>query len=96
MGVNAFTEGSDDETPDPLHRSRDRADPAQAPARGEAPPRHRPGRRRRSPASARDAADPTVNLMPAILDAVEAYATEGEIIAALQDEFGTWIESTIV
>jgi methylmalonyl-CoA mutase N-terminal domain/subunit len=43
-----------------------------------------------------DAADPTVNLMPTILDAVLAYATEGEIITALQDEFGTWTETTVV
>ena len=42
------------------------------------------------------AADPTVNTMAPILDAVRAYATEGEVIGALQAEFGTWTESTVV
>ena len=45
---------------------------------------------------ASDAADTTMNLMPAILDATLAYATQGEIIATLQDEFGTWTETTQV
>jgi methylmalonyl-CoA mutase N-terminal domain/subunit len=44
----------------------------------------------------RDAAEANVNLMPAILHAVQAYASEGEIIAALQDEFGTWTETAVV
>nr|MBA3303170.1 methylmalonyl-CoA mutase [Acidimicrobiia bacterium] len=39
-----------------------------------------------------EAADPTVNLMPAILDATTTSATVGEIIGALADTFGTWTE----
>ena len=39
-----------------------------------------------------DAADPTVNLMPAILEATGAYATVGEVVGALADSFGTWTE----
>ena len=35
------------------------------------------------------------NTMPPILDAVRARATEGEIIAALRDVFGTYRESPI-
>ena len=38
------------------------------------------------------AADPTVNTMPVILDAVLAYATVGEIVGALEAEFGRWTE----
>ena len=38
------------------------------------------------------AADPTINSMPAILDAVRAYATVGEIVGALEAEFGRWTE----
>jgi methylmalonyl-CoA mutase N-terminal domain/subunit len=38
------------------------------------------------------AADPTVNSMPVILDAVKAYATVGEIVGALEAEFGRWTE----
>jgi methylmalonyl-CoA mutase N-terminal domain/subunit len=40
----------------------------------------------------RDAADPTTNLMPAIIDAARAMATEGEIVRALEEEFGTYTE----
>jgi methylmalonyl-CoA mutase N-terminal domain/subunit len=40
----------------------------------------------------RDAADPTVNLFPALLDAVSTYATVGEITNALEVVFGAWTE----
>ena len=38
------------------------------------------------------ATDPTINLMPALIDAVRARATEGEITHTLEAEFGTWTE----
>jgi methylmalonyl-CoA mutase N-terminal domain/subunit len=37
-----------------------------------------------------------VNLMPAIIDAVRVYATEGEIINALGEVFGLWTERTTI
>jgi methylmalonyl-CoA mutase N-terminal domain/subunit len=40
----------------------------------------------------RDAAEPTTNLFPALLDAVAAYATVGEITQALELVFGSWAE----
>jgi methylmalonyl-CoA mutase N-terminal domain/subunit len=43
----------------------------------------------------RDAADPTVNLVPAILDAVNAHVTVGEVTGALEDVFGTWTERAV-
>jgi len=43
----------------------------------------------------RETARGTANLMYPILDAVKAYATEGEIIAALKDIFGTYKEDAI-
>jgi len=42
------------------------------------------------------ARDASVNLMPAIIDAVRVYATEGEIINALATEFGRWDERATV
>ena len=33
-----------------------------------------------------------VNLMPALLDAARSYATLGEIVDALADVFGRWVE----
>jgi methylmalonyl-CoA mutase N-terminal domain/subunit len=38
----------------------------------------------------RDAAKGTTNLMPSILEAVEAYATIGEVTNALKDVFGEY------
>ncbi|HEX2851424.1 MAG TPA: methylmalonyl-CoA mutase family protein [Acidimicrobiales bacterium] len=40
----------------------------------------------------RTAAEPAANLMPAILDAVRAYATVGEVIGAMETVFGRWTE----
>jgi methylmalonyl-CoA mutase N-terminal domain/subunit len=39
-----------------------------------------------------DAAEPTTNLMPALLEAARCYATLGEVTAALESVFGTWVE----
>ncbi len=47
-------------------------------------------------AVAADAAVAEVNLMPAILDAVRAYATVGEIVGALGSVFGRWAENPVV
>ena len=43
-----------------------------------------------------DAAEPTRNLMPAILDAVRAYATLEEIAMAMETAFGTYVEPAVV
>jgi methylmalonyl-CoA mutase N-terminal domain/subunit len=43
-----------------------------------------------------DASDPEVNLMPAIIDAVVARATEGEVVHALEGVFGTYVEEPVV
>ena len=42
------------------------------------------------------AEDPTVNLMPPILDAVRAYATLEEVVKAMETVFGTYVEKAIV
>ena len=42
------------------------------------------------------AASPNENLMPHILDAVRAYATEGEIMGAMVDVFGLYTEQAII
>jgi len=41
------------------------------------------------------AARERANLMPALLDAARAHATEGEVVAALQDVFGTYTETPV-
>jgi methylmalonyl-CoA mutase, N-terminal domain len=43
----------------------------------------------------RDAAHEDRNLMPALLDAARAHATEGEIVEALQEVFGSYTETPV-
>jgi len=43
-----------------------------------------------------DAGDPTINLMPDLIDAARAHVTVGESMAALESVFGTWYERTVV
>ena len=42
------------------------------------------------------AEDPTVNLMPPILDAVKTYATLEEVVKAMEQVFGTYVEKAII
>ncbi len=44
---------------------------------------------------ASDAADPTVNLMPALIDAARSFVTVGEAMRALESVFGTWYERNV-
>jgi methylmalonyl-CoA mutase N-terminal domain/subunit len=47
-------------------------------------------------AKLRRAASGSDNLMPYILDAVRAYATEGEIMSTLIDVFGLYTEEAVI
>ncbi len=92
IGVNRFTEGNDDDSIELLRitgedeaRQRKRLDQV----------RHDRDQRAVDAALGRlrsDAADPEVNLMPALIDAVRTYASLGEIMATLEAEFGRHVE----
>jgi len=43
-----------------------------------------------------EAADPEVNLMPTMIEAVKTFATEGEIVASLEEVFGTYVEKVFL
>jgi methylmalonyl-CoA mutase, N-terminal domain len=43
-----------------------------------------------------EAADPTVNLIPALIEASRAHVTVGETMGALESVFGTWYERSVV
>ncbi len=45
---------------------------------------------------ASEAADPEVNLMPTMIEAVKEFATEGEIVATLEGVFGTYVEKAVI
>ncbi len=94
VGVNAFTEGGDDETPilkiDP-RLEQEQIDRLQ-------------GIRGRRDAAAVEsaltalkaaAAQPDKNVMPSIIECARAHASEGEIIHALQEVFGHYTETPV-
>jgi methylmalonyl-CoA mutase N-terminal domain/subunit len=94
VGVNDFT--VDEEEPIEILRIDPRLEAEQA-------ERVREVRRKRDGAKAanalnrlRKAAAGNDNLMPYILDAVRAYATEGEIMQAMIEVFGTYTETAVV
>jgi methylmalonyl-CoA mutase, N-terminal domain len=96
VGVNKFLEGNDDEQIDLLEITNEdetrqlkrlnqvRADRNQASV-DEALKR-----------LAHDAADPEVNLMPPLIDAVKTYASLGEIMGTMADVFGRHIETPTI
>ena len=43
-----------------------------------------------------EADDPTVNLMPALIEAAAAHVTVGESMRALESVFGIWFERSVV
>jgi methylmalonyl-CoA mutase, N-terminal domain len=95
VGVNANFEGNDDE-PLPIWR----VDPA---LEGKQVERVRAVRGRRDSATVErslaalreHAARPEDNLMEPLLEAARAHATEGEIVGALQDVFGSYTETPV-
>ena len=98
VGVNRFTEGDDEADggvdtleigPDVEERQLKRLAEVRA-ARSDAAVATALAR------VATDAGEPGVNLMPAILDAVQAYATVGEIVDSLAGVFGRWTEDPIL
>ena len=95
VGVNAFVEG-DDERPTILSIGAEVEDIQRK--------RLAEVKRARSDAAVADAlaavtaaaADPLVNVMPPILDAVRVYATVGEVIGAMEQVFGRYTESVTI
>jgi methylmalonyl-CoA mutase N-terminal domain/subunit len=96
VGVNGYTEGNDDDriellkiTNEDEGRQRKRLDQVH---------------RGRSQAAvdaalariATEAADPEVNLMPALIDAVKAYASLGEIMRTMEGVFGRHVEVPVI
>ena len=94
VGVNAYTEGDDHE----IHMLRiDPAFEAHQVERVREFRRRRDGARTEAALDAleRAARDPGENLMPLLLDAARAEATEGEMVQTLQRVFGTYTESPV-
>jgi methylmalonyl-CoA mutase N-terminal domain/subunit len=93
VGVNAFTEGNDESSMDILRIT---AEHEQAQIK-----RLQAVKADRSAEAVRaaldrvraDAEQAEVNLMPALIDAVDVYATEGEIMDTMAEVFGRYVET---
>jgi methylmalonyl-CoA mutase N-terminal domain/subunit len=95
VGVNGYTDGDDHQPPtlyvDPAVEVRQLADLAAVKQRRDDEAVQRSLERLRF-----EAADPTVNLMPALIEAAASYVTVGESMGALETVFGTWFERSFV
>jgi methylmalonyl-CoA mutase N-terminal domain/subunit len=91
VGVNAYTEGNDDElellriTGEDEDRQRKRLNAVRA-ERNQQDVDDALARLRA------DAADPNLNLMPTLIDASRAYVTLGEMMGAMAEVFGRHVE----
>lgn len=96
VGVNAFTEGNDEDQMELLRisgedetKQRKRLDQV----------RHDRDQSAVDAALARvrtESQDPEINLMPALIDAVKVYATIGEIMGTMESEFGRHVEVPVI
>jgi methylmalonyl-CoA mutase, N-terminal domain len=92
VGVNAFFDGND-EPPPPILRIGPEAEDEQRRRLEKVKRDRNRDAVEASLARLRDhAADPTTNLMPPLLETVRTHATLGEIVGALADVFGRWVE----
>ncbi|MEY2404272.1 MAG: methylmalonyl-CoA mutase, N-terminal domain [Acidimicrobiaceae bacterium] len=96
VGVNRFTEGNEDDSLELL-----RITPEQEQLQIKRLQAVRADRDSDAVAGMLDrlrteAADPEQNLMPTLIDAVRVYATEGEIMNALADVFGRYVETPVL
>ena len=96
VGVNAFMEGNDSRQADLLRIDQETEDLQRR--RLDAVRRSRDDRAVVASLSrvAVDAAEPTTNLLPALLEAVSVRATLGEVVDVLEGVFGTYVERTVV
>jgi methylmalonyl-CoA mutase N-terminal domain/subunit len=96
VGVNAFTEGNE-EPPPPTLQIGAEVDEAQRKRLAAVRQARSSAAVDAALAAVADAArEPTANVVPAVLGAVAAYATVGEVIGALASVFGRWAEDPVV
>ncbi|MEZ5264636.1 MAG: methylmalonyl-CoA mutase [Acidimicrobiia bacterium] len=96
VGVNAFTDGNEEAQPELLQITSEqemaqikRLQAVKADRDGDAV-------RRGLDELRTAAADPERNLMPVLIDVVQSFATEGEIMDALADVFGRYVERPVI
>jgi methylmalonyl-CoA mutase, N-terminal domain len=96
VGVNAFTEGNDESEQNLLRINPEVEDIQRKRLAAVRQGRDDDAVRRSLERIRADAADANVNLVPAFIAAVKVYATEEEIVTALESVFGTYTEHTVI
>ena len=96
VGVNAFTEGNDDAQPDLLQITAEQEMTQIKRLQAVKADRDADAVRAALDELRTAAADPERNLMPTLIDAVGTYATEGEIMDAMADVFGRYVERPVI
>jgi len=96
VGVNRFTEGNEDDDLDILQITHEQEQEQIKRLQAVRADRDSDAVARSLDHVRGDAADPERNLMPALIDAVRAYATEGEIMNTLAEVFGRYVEKPIL
>ena len=96
VGVNAFTDGDDTDTMDILKITAEQEQTQIKRLGAVKADRDTDAVAAALAAVRRDAADPTVNLMPTLIDAVSVYVTEGELMNAMADVFGRYTERPVL
>ncbi|HVJ97537.1 MAG TPA: methylmalonyl-CoA mutase family protein, partial [Acidimicrobiia bacterium] len=93
VGVNGFTEGNDEPPPPTLKIGPEVEEEQRRRLEKVKHERDTDAVERALARIRAEAADAEINLMPALIDAANVYATLGETVNALADVFGRWIES---
>ena len=96
VGVNEFTDGDEDTDPNLLRIDHTTEDYQRKRLDGVKKDRSQEAVDTALATVIAAAEDPTVNLMPPIIDAVQAYATEEEISMAMETVFGTYVETAVI
>ena len=96
VGVNAFTEGNDDASMEILRITAEQEQTQIKRLGAVKADRDSDAVARALDEVRRVADDAEANLMPTLIDAVRTMATEGEVMAALADVFGTYTETPVI
>lgn len=96
VGVNRFAQEQDEEKAVPIQRIDERLERDQVERLRALRAKRDAQRWKESIAAIHDAARSRENLMPRILDAVESYATVGEISDAMRTVFGEYQETVVI
>ena len=96
VGVNAFTDGNEEAQPDLLQITSEQEMAQIKRLQAVKSDRDAAAVQRGLDELRTAAADPERNLMPSLIDAVQTFATEGEIMNALADVFGRYVERPVI